>query len=78
MNKFDDEQFEEEENWKDNALLLITDLVSDYLYYDRKGSEVLPLTEMEKLIESGALTADEIIARFSVDIKKAIKENFKT
>lgn len=63
-------------NAKETALSTLTDLVIDYLYYDRKGDEELTQQEMQELIESGELTAAEIVERFTDALDKAIKENF--
>jgi len=46
----------------------ITDLVSDFLYYDRKQDEDLPRGEIEKAIKSGTITVDEIVAQFKADL----------
>jgi len=42
----------------------ISDLVSDFLYYDRKTDEELPLNKVEELIRSKTLTVDEMVNCF--------------
>ena len=57
---------------KSHALNVVSDLVADYLYYNRKEDEDLSCAEMDQLIDSGDLTADEIIERFSIELRKKI------
>lgn len=42
----------------------IDDMVSDFLYYDRKEDEQLPNGAIESAIENGVITVDEISDRF--------------
>lgn len=50
--------------------LVVSDLVSDFMYYDRKECEELPRGEIERLIEVGAVTVDEIVGMFSSAMKR--------
>ena len=52
---------------------VITDLVSDFLYYDRKEDDDLPHGSIEKAIEVGAITLDEIVEQFSTEVRKSAK-----
>ena len=56
------------------ALEIISDIVADYLYYNRKEDEDLNRDDMEQLITSGQLTADEIIERFDKYLREALNE----
>lgn len=47
---------------------IIPDLVSDFLYYDRKEDEDLPRGSIEEAIAAGELTWDEIAARFKKEL----------
>ena len=42
----------------------ISDLVADFLYYDRKEDEDLPRGEIEKAIKAEEITAHWIVLRF--------------
>lgn len=46
-----------------------TDLAGALLYYDRKEDEELPRGEIEAAIEAGEITADEIVTRFSDELR---------
>ena len=48
----------------DIALDTLTDLVADYLYYDRKEVEDLPRGSIQILIEEGDLEIEIIVAHF--------------
>lgn len=48
----------------------ISDLVSNFLYYDRKGDEELPRGAIEASIASGETTVDEIVAQFREELSK--------
>lgn len=63
-------------NNKEHALDLIEDLISNYLFYDRKGDETLTVKEMDNLIKSKQLTAEMIADRFDTEIRKALSRNF--
>lgn len=43
---------------------VIDDMVSDFLYYDRKEDEQLPNGAIESAIENGVITVAEISDRF--------------
>jgi hypothetical protein len=53
------------------ALILdtVTDLVSMFMYYDRKEDEDLPRGEIEEAIAFGEVTVDEIVARFRAGVE---------
>lgn len=42
----------------------VTDLVSDFMYYDRKEDEELPHGAIEGAVERGEITVDEIVEAF--------------
>jgi hypothetical protein len=42
----------------------VTDLVSNFLFYDRKDDEDLPRGSIEEAIEKGEISAAEIVERF--------------
>lgn len=51
----------------------VTDLVSSFLYYDRKEDDDLPRGEIELAIETGEITADEIIELFKAELTKGLE-----
>ena len=53
----------------------IDDLVANFLYYDRKGDEVLRLGQIENQLKKGTLSIDEIVLRFKQQLINGIKEN---
>ncbi len=42
----------------------IKDLCSDFLYYDRKEDEELSFKQLNKAVESGVITIDEMVSEF--------------
>lgn len=55
---------------KDMILVAASDLISKFLYYDRKGDENLPLGAIEKAISSGLVTVVEITDIFHIEMMK--------
>lgn len=53
-------------------LATVEDLVSSFLYYDRKEDEDLPRGAIEEAIEAGEITAEEIVATFKKEFEKGI------
>ena len=51
----------------------IEDLVSDFLYYDRKGDEDLSIEQLKKAVTENEITIDEIVVAF----KKHLEDSFK-
>jgi hypothetical protein len=49
---------------KQKILDAIQDLCSDFLYYDRKGSEDLSVEDLIKAVRTGEVTIDEMVAEF--------------
>lgn len=49
----------------------ITDLVTDFLHYDRKEDEDLPMGAIEEAVRSGEITIDEMVEVF----RKGLVEN---
>jgi hypothetical protein len=51
---------------------IIDDLAVDFVYYDRKDDEVIPVAELNRLIISGELTVDDVVDQF----RAALSETF--
>lgn len=50
----------------------VEDLVSDFLYYDRKEDEELPRGSVEEAIKLGEISSQEIIDHFSKKLEKSL------
>lgn len=48
---------------------LIDDMVSDLLYYDRKEDIKFPIGTIEKMVEAGDITIDEMVDRFRLNLE---------
>lgn len=48
----------------------VTDLVSNFLYYDRKEDEDLPCEAIENAIKNGDITVEEIVAKFEKELRE--------
>lgn len=46
---------------KDRILILVSDMMSDFLYYDRKEDSSCPVGAIENAILSGVISIDEIL-----------------
>ena len=53
---------------------VVTDLVGDLLYYDRKESEYLPLGTIENAVKNKDISCDDIILTFATELKRRLKE----
>lgn len=60
-------------NKRDLILGTIEDLISDFLYYDRKEDEELFRGDIEEAIKSGEITVEEMVEKFSSGLKKYLK-----
>jgi len=49
---------------KEHILGSVPDLVSDFLYYDRKGDEDLPVGAIDEAIAKGEVSVDDIVSSF--------------
>ena len=56
---------------------VLDDVVSDFLYYDRKESESLPMGEIEAAIMTGEIHASEIVAHFDICLYNGLKESLE-
>ena len=62
-------------NYKNYINNTISDLVSCFLYYDRKEDDVLPVGKIEELIKSGEISSIDIINTFCNELNKGLKIN---
>jgi hypothetical protein len=56
------------EGRREHILGTVTDLVSDFLYYDRKEDEYLPRGAIEAALADGTITVDEIVDKFRAEL----------
>ena len=57
---------------KRTILLTIDDLAIDFVVYGRRDDEELPLGSIEKAIEDGIISLDEIVARFKSAVESRL------
>ena len=66
----------ESDEAKESALNEIAEVVSNFLYYDRKEDEDLTFAMLTELLEGGKLRQEEIMARFAYELNEQIAKNF--
>lgn len=59
---------------KNLILAKLSDLVLDFIYYDRKEDEELSAEQLQKAIKEGEITIEEIVSSF----EKGLKASFDT
>lgn len=52
----------------------INDLVSNFLYYDRKEDEELPRGSIQEAIAAGEISVEEIVATFNKELREGLGE----
>ena len=52
----------------------IDDLISNFLYYDRKEDEELPVGAIQKAIKEGEITKEQIIKKFTDILNSSLTE----
>lgn len=57
---------------KESILITVDDLVKNFLYYDRKEDEDLPLGVIETEVEAGDLSIEEIAGRFERGLRESL------
>ena len=57
---------------KDAILATVGDLVSDFVYYDRKNDEELPAGSIKQAVKNGDVSVDEIVEFFKSKLIKAL------
>lgn len=50
----------------------IDDLVSDFLFYDRKDDEELPRGTIEDAVEDGSITIEAMVAKFEESLREGL------
>lgn len=62
----------EKKDRKAVVLDTLSDLVGQFLYYDRKEDEDLPTGAIEKMIDKGQITVDELVEVFKTELTKGL------
>lgn len=57
---------------RDHIRDTVDDLVSNFLYYDRKEDEDLPRGAIDEFIETGGVTVAEIVEWFDESLNRAL------
>lgn len=52
---------------------VVSDLVTDFIVYDRKEDEDLPRGSIQKAIDSGEITLEEVVEEFKEELWKSIR-----
>jgi hypothetical protein len=60
-------------NIKQLILNEISDLVSNFLYYDRKNDEMLKIGIIEVSIQKSHITIDEIVNEFEKNLREGLQ-----
>jgi hypothetical protein len=61
------------QNYKSLILGTVEDLVSKFLYYDRKNDEDLRVGDIDKAIENGYVSTDEIVEVFKEKLLEGLR-----
>ena len=51
----------------------IADLVGEFVYYGRKEDEQLSIIQLNKAVQSGVITLDEMVAKFREELENTFK-----
>ena len=62
-----------DEELKDTILGTVEDLVSNFLYYDRKGDEDLPIGAIEDAVKRGVVSIEDIVAQFGASLIESLE-----
>ena len=57
---------------KERILGTVEDLVSSFLYYDRKDDDELSAEVLEAALKNGVVTLDEVVERFALELRAGI------
>jgi len=57
---------------KQKILTTISDLCTDFLYYDRKDGAELKMGQIEEAVKKGEITIDEMVEKFRKELESGI------
>lgn len=64
---------EETMSRRQNILFTVQDLVTDFIYYDRKEDSTLRPGAIEAAVKAGEISCDEIVNEFRLHLLRAIQ-----
>ncbi len=56
---------------------VISDLCSDFLYYDRKNDEDLSMEQLNEAVKNGEITIDEMVNEFRKNLENTFNDENK-
>lgn len=59
---------------KQKILNTISDLCSNFLYYDRKVDQHLTMKQLNEAVESGEITIEEMVAEFRKNLENKFEK----
>ena len=59
---------------KQKVLDIISDAVSNLLYYNRKEDSEMPVGKINKLVKKGDITIDEMVAEFRKNLENSLNK----
>lgn len=59
---------------REKVLDLVSDLVTNLLYFNREECETFRVGDIDKLVNSGVVTINEIVAEFRKHLVKELKD----
>lgn len=51
----------------------ISDLIADFLYYDRKEDATLPRGEIDRMVRDGEITIDDMVESFRTHLTEGLE-----
>jgi hypothetical protein len=51
----------------------LDDMVANFLYYDRKEDDRLPVGAIERAIKKGKLTVDDLVTKFRESMEQGLR-----
>lgn len=58
---------------KDYVNDVISDMIADFLYYDRKEDDTLPRGAIEEMVIVGEITVDDMVEMFREHLTKGLR-----
>ena len=62
---------------KEIIIATISDLCSNFLYYDRREDEQLSINQLNKAVKDGVITIDEMVAAFRTNLEIIFNESIE-
>lgn len=69
----EDDEVEDEVIDKSYVLGVIGDTISNFLYYDRKEDDNLPVGKIDEMVAAGELTIDDMVNAFRSELVEGLK-----